>query len=53
MLRYLLFCVGDICENPFRRSNLIIYFEFPTFLIQSSILRMGKVSALLKLLTFL
>ena len=50
---YLALPVRGICQNPFRRSNLVIYFEFPILSIQSSILGMGKVSVLLKLLTFL
>ena len=53
MLRSLALSVRGINQNPFRRSNLVIYFEFPILSIQSSILGMGKLSVLLKLLTFL
>ena len=53
MLRSLALSVRGICQDPFRRLNLVIYFEFPILSIQSSILEVGKVSLLLKLLTVL
>ena len=48
----ILFC-GRICQNPFRRSNIVTYLAFPILSIQSSILGIGKLSVLLKELTFL
>ena len=41
------------CQNPFIRSNFVTYLAFPTWLIQSSILGIGKVSVLVTLFTFM